>query len=71
MSSKTKSSSTPEKSAKPAKPRAKRKRRELTIAQKLAIIESWKHGDPQEQKETFECLKKALGPDRPSYRKLF
>ena len=49
----------------------KRKKR-LTLAEKLAIVRSWRDGDAQEQKETWEFLKKALDEDRLSpNRKLF
>ncbi|MGH2562759.1 MAG: hypothetical protein ACRDJH_27175 [Thermomicrobiales bacterium] len=40
----------------------------------IALLDSWASAtevDIQEQKETWEWLKKALDEDRPSYRKLF
>lgn len=40
----------------------------------IALLDSWLQGNErseEEQRETFELLKKALGEDRPSYRKLF
>ena len=35
------------------------------------VLDSFLEGDPEEQGETWESLKKALDEDRPSYRKLF
>jgi hypothetical protein len=56
--------------AKVPTPRKRKKR--LTLAEKLAITRSWREGDEQEQKETWEFLKKALDEDRLSpNRKLF
>ncbi len=37
----------------------------------IQLLEKWCHEDIQEQKETWEYLKKALDDDRLSYRKLF
>jgi hypothetical protein len=49
----------------------KRKKR-LTLAQKLAIVRSWREGDEQEQKETGSYLMRVLDEDRLSpNRKLF
>lgn len=51
--------------------------RERQIAQNqslIALLDSWINADEEEiqdQKETWEFLKKALDEDRPSYRKLF
>lgn len=35
------------------------------------LLESWRAGDEQEQKETWTILKQALDKDRLGYRKLF
>lgn len=40
----------------------------------IALLDSWLESDErdeQDQIETFEILRKALGEDRESYRKLF
>jgi hypothetical protein len=37
----------------------------------IEVLKSFYDGDEEEQRETFEVLRKALGEDRPSYRKLF
>jgi hypothetical protein len=37
----------------------------------IRLLESWRHGDEQEQRETWECLKHALDEDRLSDRRLF
>ena len=38
----------------------------------LAVLRSWMEDeDPEEQKQTFEYLVRALDEDRPSQRKLF
>jgi len=36
-----------------------------------ALLQSWLEEDPEEQKDTFEYLVRALDEDRPSQRKLF
>ena len=41
------------------------------IRSAIALLRSWQHGDAEEQRDTWEFLKKALDEDRPSYRKLF
>ena len=59
-------------------PESKEERRQRQIEKNQPAIEllrSWREEtDPeviQDQKETWELLKKALGEDRSSYRKLF
>ena len=38
----------------------------------IRLLQSWiDDGDEEEQRDTWEFLKKALDEDRPSYRKLF
>ena len=37
----------------------------------IALLDSWENEDAQEQKETWDYLKKVLDEDRLSYRKLF
>jgi hypothetical protein len=66
MSSKTKSGLD---QAGLAKPQTTGKRAR-TLAQKLRMLDSPRQGDPQEQKDTFECLRKALGPDLQSKQTL-
>jgi hypothetical protein len=52
-------------------------RRQEQIKQNQALIEmlnEWSEGDghdQEEQRETWELLKRLLDEDRPSYRKLF
>jgi hypothetical protein len=41
------------------------------LEQTLARLRSLHEGDPQEQRETWEFLRKALDEDRPAGRKLF
>ncbi len=47
----------------------------ITEAQKnralIQLLRSWREGDEQEQKNTWEYLKQALDEDRSSERKLF
>lgn len=38
---------------------------------RIAVLDSFNEGDPAEQRETLEYLKKALDEDRLSDRKLF
>lgn len=45
--------------------RTKRNRRAI------ALLRRWKEANDDEQRETWEFLKKALDEDRPSGRKLF
>jgi hypothetical protein len=35
------------------------------------LLEEWMQGDPVEQRETFEALKRSLEEDRPAGYKLF
>ncbi len=37
----------------------------------LEMLDEWDQEDPEEQRETWEYLKRVLDEDRPSYRKLF
>ena len=37
----------------------------------LDLLQSWEDDDPEEQRETWEYLKKALDEDRLGARKLF
>jgi len=37
----------------------------------IRLLRSWREGDEQEQRETWEYLKRVLDEDRSSYRKLF
>jgi hypothetical protein len=37
----------------------------------VALLRKWRGADEDEQRETWEFLKKALDEDRPSGRKLF
>lgn len=40
----------------------------------IELLNEWEHGSPEEaeeQRETWEMLKKLLDEDRPSFRKLF
>ena len=37
----------------------------------VQLISSWLEGDKNEQKETWDYLKRSLDDDRPSSRKLF
>jgi hypothetical protein len=37
----------------------------------IALLRSWRDGDEQEQRETWEYLQKVLDEDRPGQRKLF
>ena len=37
----------------------------------IQMLRSWREGDEQEQRNTWECLKQALDEDRLSERKLF
>jgi hypothetical protein len=37
----------------------------------IELLRSWLDEDEQEQRETWEVLRRALGTDRPSDRKLF
>lgn len=37
----------------------------------IALLDSWEHEDPQDQRETLDMLVRALDEDRPSSRKLF
>lgn len=37
----------------------------------IRLLRSWREGDEQEQRETWEYLKRVLDEDRPSNRKLF
>jgi len=37
----------------------------------IQLLESWRHGDEQEQRETWEYLERALNEDRLSDRRLF
>lgn len=41
------------------------------VANVIALLESWRDEDAQEQRETLNYLMKALDEDRPSSRKLF
>lgn len=41
------------------------------IRRARAVLASLREGDPEEQRETWEYLKKALNDNRPSYAKLF
>ncbi len=40
-------------------------------ADAISLLETWSEGDEQEQKETWQFLKRALDEDRLSNRKLF
>ena len=42
-----------------------------TLEELHDLLESWRNGDEDEQRETFAFLKKALDEDRLSYRPLF
>lgn len=44
---------------------------EQRVQATIDLLQSWQEGDEQEQRETWEYLKKALDEDRPSQRKLF
>jgi hypothetical protein len=35
------------------------------------LLEGWMQGDPREQRETFEVLRRSLDEDRPAGYKLF
>ncbi len=48
-----------------------RKRPSRQVQSAIALLRSWQEGDAEEQRETWEFLRKALDEDRPSYRKLF
>ena len=37
----------------------------------IRLLRSWREGNEQEQRKTWEYLKRALDEDRLSYRKLF
>lgn len=37
----------------------------------LEMLREWDQEDPEEQRETWELLKRALDEDRPGQRKLF
>jgi len=37
----------------------------------IDLLESWRRGDEQEQRETLDYLIRVLDEDRTSYRKLF
>jgi len=37
----------------------------------IQLLKSWREGDEQEQRNTWEYLRQALDEDRPSERKLF
>lgn len=41
------------------------------IEAKIRSLRTLLEGDEQEQRETFEYLRKSLDEDRPSHRKLF
>lgn len=43
----------------------------LQTLKAIALLDSWENEDAQEQKETWNYLKKVLDEDRFSYRKLF
>lgn len=43
----------------------------LDVDRAIELLQSWSSDDPQEQRETWEYLKKTLEEDRLSDRKLF
>ncbi len=40
-------------------------------AEAIRLLDSWREGNAQEQRETWEYLKRALNEDHPSRRELF
>lgn len=61
-----------------ALPAAEEERRQRQVEKNraaIALLQSWREEDDpeaiQDQRETWEILRKALGEDRSSYRKLF